>query len=741
VLLALSFWGGKKVESMKAAKVLSFGALAALVAAGGCYLDPPVVDYGNVPTPPEAVPLPDRVPEVVVDDDGYAVLSGQVKNWVSLEYVDGATLTTYGLANTVEGTAGADASFSLDVDVAGVFWVKAYKEGYEYTYDYVRMPNGDYQKTLYILSSADFDGMASAFGVTPVPDCGTVVAEIRNTANQGLANVANVALAGADYQGPYFLDANGQPDPNATYTSSSGRVVFFNVSDPGGAVASPGLVAQLSVVQEGFVQQQNVYLNIYPDAVTRGSLQVEPNGAPPPPPDPVVIEFADEIYPIIVGEACAACHAPDGPAAGSGLYLDGPAENVYAALKASPTAVNIQYPDQSYMLTKPLYEEPPNHPNASFPSVDHPDYKAILYWIEQGAPWGAQPPPDPVVQADFVADVYPVFQAPDVQNNPYGRDCAGCHDSADPDGGLDLYGDGQAGTVYQTLANYGYYDINYPDQSKILKYPYCGPTNCQAEGITHPVQVFAATDDPGYQIILAWVTTGAVYVGEPPPPEPVLEQNVDFFQNVMPRFARRGCTGCHDAQGAAGGLNLTGTPQQVYDAIYNVGQIVVPGDNEGSYLYTKPNAYFDQVNHGGPKQIPNEEDDYARYIGGWIYNDNAPFVDPGYRYLDQFATGQYFFQAQGCTGCHNAAGQANYGNLRLDLTGQDQIDELLGVYDADGQVRVVAGDPAASTIITKAWDLFPDVNHGGGKKQVYTYYREYNDFVTWVFEGANRYAP
>ena len=42
-------------------------------------------------------------------------------------------------------------------------------------------------------------------------------------------------------------------------------------------------------------------------------------------------------------------------------------------------------PATSMLLTKPLYEDPPNHPNATFLDVSDPDYIVILQWIEQGA--------------------------------------------------------------------------------------------------------------------------------------------------------------------------------------------------------------------------------------------------------------------------------------------------------------------------------------------------------------------
>jgi mono/diheme cytochrome c family protein len=722
---------------MKSLKAVSLGGAALFLSVGACYLDPLAHDYAiNPDEPPPLLALPERPPEVVVSPDGYATLSGEVKGWFSLEAVNGVTLSTVGTDPVITGAAdGPQGSYGLEVPVAGIFWIKAAKPGYPSTYEYVRMPQGDYpNKTAYIISDEQLAAMAAAYGKTVNPACGTVLAEVKNPQNQGQKDITALTLLGVSYEGPYFLGPQNQAAADRTYSSASGRALFFNVCDTGGQVASPGAIAQLTVDQPGYPVQAPAFLNIYAGGATRGVVVVEPNGVVVEPPPDDIIDFKDEIYPIFVQQACAACHAPGGAAAGSGLYFDGPAENVYAALREGNQRVNLQYPADSLVLSKPLYEEPPNHPNASFPSVNYPDYQTIYRWINQGAPWGVQPPPPPVQPVTFAGDIYTRFQVYNAQAHPYGRGCANCHDAVTYSGGLNLTGGPDV--VYQRLADKGLYDVNYPDQSKILRYPYCGPNNCVAEGISHGSLVFANTNDPDYQLIYQWIAQGAQHDGVPPPPPPPdLPQNVDFFDNVQTRFAQRGCTGCHGAVGPSGNLDLTGTPRAVYDRLYNVGQRVLPGNYEGSYLYTKPNAAFPNVNHGGGKPIPGDEDNFSRYLAGWIY-ENAPFVDPGYMYAtDHLAP---YFQAQGCTGCHNAAGQANYGQLRLDLTGQNLINELNGVYDGDGRVRLTPYDPANSLIITKAIDLYPNVNHGGGKKQINVVYKEFHRVLTWVYEGAAR---
>lgn len=710
-------------------RLLAAACLGGALAAAAC-VEPPVIDYTNRAPPPPLKDFGDRDPVVPVLPDGTATFTGQVKNWVSLQTVDGITVKTYGLNPPVQGSADAAGGFSLQVQAAGVFWVYAYKDGYAYTYDFVQMPAGDYNKTLYVVSEADLDSMAATYGVTRNPACATVVGEVRDPANQGQDGIEGVTIqGGVEYAGPYFLNDQGQAQQGLTYTSLSGRVVFFNVCDTGAQTLTEGKDVQITVVEAGYGAQPQL-LKLFPGAVTRGVVKVTANAPPPPPPDPVVIDFPAEIYPIFVNNACAACHVAGGAAGGTGLYFDGPAEEVYALLREGTARVNLNYPEQSTVLTKPLLEEPADHPNASFTSVEHPDYVALLNWINQGAPYGVNEPPPLVEPVDFYSDVYGVLQVYDAQNYPYGRGCANCHNATDYSGNLDLTGGAQV--VFQRLVDKNLYDVNYPDRSKILRNPYCGPTKCANDPQypeTHPTEVFATTNDPDYQTLYQWVSQGAVYQLNPEPPPPVLPTNVDFFDNVQPRFAQRGCIGCHNAVELDGNLDLTGLPNDVYQRLTNPQyQRVVPNDYEGSYLYTKPNAAYPDVNHGGGKPIPNADDDFARYVAGWIY-EGAVFQNPGPMNFANAIVPLLGANGLGCTGCHNQAQQA--GGLALDGTPEQVYAEL-----TVEEQRVVAGDPANSPLLMKAFDLYPNVNHNGGKKAIQTYYKEYHRLATWIFEGA-----
>jgi len=702
---------------MRKTAVKYLGVVAGVSLAAAC--DIPVEhDYNNTieSTPP--VTLEDRnyAPpgpgDAPIDVPETTNLSGAVKNYLTQQYVGDVEVYTAGVTPPVSQTADGQGAFTMDIPTGSVFYARTYKSGYMYTYERVDMtqPLAAYTQNLYILSQTDINAMATAFGKTQNPSCGMLLVSARNQAGQPQANVNGITLAGVDYEGPYYLNDQNQAYPGATYTSASGNMVFFNVCDTGSYAITNGKNVQVQAT--GTYAGAPQYVSVYAGGISLGKMYVQENGTPPPPPDPYdVIDFPAEIMPIFAKYACQSCHTEGGSAAGTGLYFDDYPENVYYKLYNDAQVVNLQYPSQSYLLTKPLYEEPPNHPNASFYAPSDPDYVALLQWIESGAPYGVDEAPEPVVNVDFYADVYPIFQ---------NRGCAACHNTANPSGGLDLTGG--ADVVYPRLVNYNLYDLNYPDRSSLLRNPYCGPDYCANDQYpeTHPTRVFYTTDDPDYVKILLWVTQGAYYEVEVVV-DPNLQTNVDFASQIQYRFTTRGCVGCHSKENPSGGLSLVGTPYEVYQAAK--AQVVV-GDYEGSYLYTKPNAYYANVNHGGPKQIPNKEDPYALYVGGWIY-EGANFVDPG---PVDFATDVYpLFQTLGCTGCHGANG----GSGGLNLQGDPQV-----IYTNYVANVVNAGYPAQSELLTKSFDVYANVNHGGGKKAVNQYYTQYQTIANWISEGA-----
>jgi hypothetical protein len=443
--------------------------------------------------PPQMRALPARNPEVIVSADGYAKLGGEVKSWLTQEPVQGAALATVGMDPPATTTsAGPSGAYNMDVLIAGVFWMKASKEGYLSTYEYVRMPQGAYpNKGLYVVDEARLDQVAQAHGKTRSPSCGTVLVEVKNPLGQGQRDIAGVRLSGMAYEGPYFLGPQNQSAPERTFTSESGRVVFFNVCDTGGTRASPGASAQLTIDEPGVPAPPTAYLNVYAGGATRGVITVDADVPPAPDLPAAGLVFTDHIYPIFVREACASCHAHGGQAAATGLYFNGAPREVYDLLRQGSQRVTLQSPSASLLLSKPLYEEPPNHPNASFPSTEHPEYRALYTWIQEGATY-----------------------------------------------------DGEASTSS-------------------------------------------------------------------------LPTNVSFSTDVYPRFGALSCNTCHNSALAEGGVDLTGTPQVVYDNL--MAGSVVPGSYQSSTLYTRPNTDYPEQPHAGIKPVTGAEHEYARSVAGWIY--------------------------------------------------------------------------------------------------------------------------
>jgi hypothetical protein len=100
--------------------------------------------------------------------------------------------------------------------------------------------------------------------------------------------------------------------------------------------------------------------------------------------------FGTHVYPILQsvangGAGCGGCHKPGGVAGGVIIYTDGP-EAVHARITNGDRIVNLADPAASLLLSKPLYEQPPNHPNAIFLTTQDVRYRTILSWIAGGAP-------------------------------------------------------------------------------------------------------------------------------------------------------------------------------------------------------------------------------------------------------------------------------------------------------------------------------------------------------------------
>jgi hypothetical protein len=318
-------------------------------------------------------------------DDGpsYYMATGTVLDFVSGEPLEVATVSTDGLvpAPTISVTG---ASFTIEnIPQHSVFHVLAgAPPSYRSTYNApVTITTSDRDGVdVYAVSEDFLGGLATAFGVTG-PTGAVLLAQVTDDNGAPVAGIPGTAFALPDeIVGPYFLDADRQPDANLSATSASGWVAFFSVP--------AGLVSISAVADSGYTMSMadSPAANT---AVTLASIQVVDGEVVLP----TNVSFLNDVSPIFISRGCVGCH--DGGGIGKdlgGLHLNGAQEKMYreVAEEISPTynttRVNIQAPELSLLLTMPSREDPPDaHPNVTFASKDDPDYLIILAWITEGA--------------------------------------------------------------------------------------------------------------------------------------------------------------------------------------------------------------------------------------------------------------------------------------------------------------------------------------------------------------------
>lgn len=225
-----------------------------------------------------------------------------------------------------------------------------------------------------VVSGAQIDGIATAFGITATAAKGIVIVKLVDDAGAPKAGVGAGQLAlGTTAMGPYFLDAAGAAAVGSQMSTASGLVVWFEVS-PGTAQAVAAAAANVTL--------DMAVAPVAAGTVTLATAKVT-DGATPLPTN---VSFAQQVFPIFQARGCVACHSGNGPGRDlGGLKLDGGANVVLKGLKEDPTRIVLATPETSLLLTKPLKEEPPNHQTATFQNNLDPDYLNILVWIREGA--------------------------------------------------------------------------------------------------------------------------------------------------------------------------------------------------------------------------------------------------------------------------------------------------------------------------------------------------------------------
>lgn len=318
-------------------------------------------------------------PDGVEPLGGSRTVEGTVVDFESGQPIGGAaSVATSGLVPEPQITTQGAAFTIRGVPDNSAFQIKASAAGHQATFsESVLVATDDLRGvSAPVVSTAFISNLATAFGVAPTATRGVLLARVIDGAGQPKAGVArNTFVLDASVTGPFFLGDNRQPQPNATATSSSGWVVWFEVA-PGVATLATGSGATTTL--------DMAVSPIDGGAVTIAQIRAI-DGAPVTPQN---VSFRGQVLPVFSARGCVACHSGNGIGKDlGGLTLDLGAPAVYRELtEEDPLRVQPQMPEKSQLLTYPSREDPPDrHPNATFTGPLDPDYVKILVWIREGA--------------------------------------------------------------------------------------------------------------------------------------------------------------------------------------------------------------------------------------------------------------------------------------------------------------------------------------------------------------------
>lgn len=179
-----------------------------------------------------------------------------------------------------------------------------------------------------------------------------------------------------------------------------------------------------------------------------------------------------------------------------------------------------------------------------------------------------------------------------------------------------------------------------------------------------------------------------------------------FVNDVVPIFTEKTCAdaSCHGA-GSAGGMTLTGTNDEIFDAVTSR---VSTSDPASSLILRKGTG---GLSHGGGQPITSVDDPAYVTIFCWISagaentTETTPITTPTPVAIEATLASiqtNLFTPSCATSSCHSSANQAG----GLSLADGESFGELVGV---DAQIaptkkRVFAGNPTTSFIIQKLED-------------------------------------
>jgi hypothetical protein len=320
-------------------------------------------------------------------------------------------IATEGLDPALEITSGTDGAFILDELPPGSVFYAAVTIPEPLQYRPTRnslltVAEASVAADLYALSEAFVSiNYAGALGEAALPEADSSIVIIDLYRNNGTPLVGipleNVSLTDGDLKTvldlegapiqPYFFNLTGNMDSEQLTSVEAplgkARVGFLNVP--------PGTY-QVNVAYEN---NQGQLMDLPPTTITtiangatinstQASAGAGDGGGGGGGGGEKALNFVDDIYPDLQkasqgGLSCAVCHTAGG--LNPNLQFDLPAADVYQALVAIEGAISVAVPAESLLLTKPLYEVPANHPNATFADINNPSYQKWLQWITEGA--------------------------------------------------------------------------------------------------------------------------------------------------------------------------------------------------------------------------------------------------------------------------------------------------------------------------------------------------------------------
>lgn len=325
-------------------------------------------------------------------------LSGMVMDYNNLDILSQADVSTEGLLAPLQAISGIDGSYSLaDVPPGSLFYVTASRDNYLPTrQEPIEVIDASVQANIYVTSQAFVQRQYSTVNVPMIQGTGFIAADLRRNNGTPLEGVlaGDILLVDALEQpvgdGPYLFGIGGDitltaPTDPTVAINGRARLAYLNVPPGLYTLRVPYLDGQ------GNPQLFEVPVTVLGDAST---LTATGNGGGGGGNQPANVNFLEHVYPILQraslgGDACADCHTAIGQMAGFQFDLD--PTLVYNEMLARPNVVDLIAPEASLILSKPMYEDPPNHPNATWANALDDSYMIVMQWIIEGAVYDGTP--------------------------------------------------------------------------------------------------------------------------------------------------------------------------------------------------------------------------------------------------------------------------------------------------------------------------------------------------------------